>query len=966
MEFGVLGPLAAERDGQAVHLHGQRQRTILAVLLLEAGRQVPRERLARAVWGEQAPGTARNQVQICVSQLRRKLGDTEQPHRLLVTRGQGYAIMPGEWTLDLAAFDEHVGEALAATREGALRRAVRAFRAGLALWRGPALAGIDSELVRSLAAHLDERRASAVEQCVEAELFLGEHQHVIGELRRVVAADPLRERPHGQLMLALYRCGRQAEALEVYDAYHRTLLTELDEVPGEELRRLRHAIVGQEESLKPRRPVTLTAPSHGPVTAVPHQLPALISPLVGRTEESGLVHRLLAGGVRTAAVVGRSGVGKTALALHAAHRLAGMYGDGQLYMDLRGDAQPAEVLGRFLRALGMTVPHSLADRASVFRSIAADRRILIVLDNAGSDDLLSLLLPPAAEAGVLITSRHEPPGLEREAVVRLDPLDGENAVRFLAHDVGADRVGAEPEAAAALAAQCAGLPLALRVAGARLAAKPHWSVRAMVERLESTRTVLDELTYDDLAVRASLAIGYRDLSPRARMLFHGLGVFGCSLMATWLGAAILDLEPAEAEDAFGELVRASLLERRGSGYGWHDLVRAFAAETAETAESAETAEHTDADGSELTLAITRACATVLYLGEHVHRRLYGGDFTVLRGTAPRRSTDPRVLGDDPLAWFDGERHVLLAAIRQSARLGLSELCWELSMTALTLFENYGYFDDWRAAGELGVRVCAEAGDRRGEGAMLYALGSAGVFQQRYTEARVHLTGAIAAFEEVGDDHGRALALRHIAIVDRMHGDLEAGLERYEQSVPLLRAAGDRAAEAHVLIGMAGIHVERDRPDRARPLLERALRIFREIGIRRGEAQALNRMADMAMKQGDPGAAVENYERALDIVRAMGDRIGRAYVLQGLGEARLALGHVAAAESTLVSAQLLAHAIGERLIEARARLTIGLLYAERGDASAAGHLTAAHAIFTDIGAEALRAKASAAMERRPAS
>ncbi|MFI6901836.1 BTAD domain-containing putative transcriptional regulator [Nonomuraea sp. NPDC050394] len=949
MRFKILGPLLVEHEGQELHLGGSLQRVVMAMLLLEANRVVPLERMIEAAWGENPPGTARNQVQIRISQLRRVLHDTAQPYHTLITRSPGYVVKVDPARLDLTEFDDLITRARGEEPE----RAARTLRAALALWRGPALSDVDSDLIRPMVHDLEERRLLAHEQCVELELGLGRHLELVGELRRLVEAHPLRERPHNHLMLALYRSGRQAEALDAFRAYREMLLDTLGLEPSDELRRLELAILNQEDELdRPAPPVRLTP--------VPRQLPPMISTLSGRSAELARLTGMLAGSgadgpLPMAAVVGRAGVGKTELAVHAAHELSSHYPDGQLYVDLRdGQSEATDVLSMFLRALGVSaIPRSAEERGALFRSTVAGRRLLVLLDNAGSFEQIWPLLPGGAPCGVLVTGRERPIGMAEHWVVRLEVLDDAGSVRLLMGDVGERRAAAEPDALRRLAAQCGGLPLALRIAGARLAVRPQWTIETLVGLLSDSRTMLDVLSHGDLEVRASLEVSYRGLSARARTLFRRIGLADSPQTTAWMAGALLD---GDAEQALDELVGASLLTVRGGHYAIHDLVRAFAGERAQTEERRE----------QRLATLERACSAFVRLSERAHERYYGGHFTLLRGKAGPGPFAPTLadalIGDDPLTWLDGERATLLALVRQAAAHGLDELCWSIAMTAITLFETHGYFDEWRAVSELALKACREAGNIRGEGAMVYSLSSLAVFQQRYGEAHPMLTEALDLFDEIGETHGRALALRNMAMVERMRGDVAAARERYEQALPLLRAVGDRAAEAHALVNLAVIHLERGTLDEGGPMLEQALEIFRAEGVPRGEAQALNSIGRLALLKGEGRRALEAFEAAAVIVRDVRDRIGEAYVMQGIAEARIALGQPDRAKGTLAAALDLAERLGERLISGRIRLNLGLLMMEGGERAAESHLQEAYALFEEIGAEPWRAKAAEALAR----
>jgi DNA-binding SARP family transcriptional activator len=488
VEFRLLGPIEVWAAGRRVPVSSAQQRTLLAVLLLHANRVVPTERLVELLWGTAPPRTARSVVQVQVSGLRRLLRAEPGADRL-VFRWPGYLLRvePGE--LDLEEFLRLTEQGREALGAGDAGTASRALSDALALWRGAAFKDLDLPSLRERAARLEERRLSALEDRIDASLRLGRHAELVGELRTLTAAWPLQERLHGQLMLALHRVGDAADAAAVYRAFRERLVEQLGIEPSAALQRLYQELL-----------------SAGPAV-VPRQLPPDIASFTGREAELARIERaLLAAGGATGpplgAIEGPAGIGKSALAIHAAHRLAGHFPDGQLYVDLQGARMglrplaPLEVLGRFLRALGMrpgAIPGELEEAAAAFRSRVAGRRLLLVLDNARDLGQVAPLLPEAAGCAVLVTSRRKLAGLESACRVRLAVLGRRTALALLGRLAGGERVAAEPEAAAEVARCCGDLPLALRIAGARLAARPRWPVRALAERLADERRRLDEL-----------------------------------------------------------------------------------------------------------------------------------------------------------------------------------------------------------------------------------------------------------------------------------------------------------------------------------------------------------------------------------------------------------------------------------------------------------------------------------------
>ena len=448
--------------------------------------------------------------------------------------------------------------------------------------------------------------------------------------------------------------------------------------------------------------------------------------------------------------------------------------------------------------------------------------------------------------------------------------------------------GTDGATAEQLAELCGRLPLALRIAGARLAARPHWTVDRLVSRLVAEHDRLDELTHGALSVRASLALGYSGLTEPGRTLFRRLGLVETPDFAGWVAAALLDAEPRDAEDVLEGLMEAQLVEYAGLDgigeprYRIHDLVRLHARERGET----------DEPPASVGAALTRLTGGYLALAEQAHRRQYGGDYTVLHGEGPRwdcgAAASHRLLAD-PAAWLRSERLGLVAAVDQAARLELSETCWDLAMTAITLFEAQGHFDDWRHTSETALAAVRRAGDPRGEAAMRYSLGTLDLFRQRYTAARPHFDAALPLFEAVNDQHGQALTLRNAALIERVEGRAGTALRRYRRALRMLREVGDRHAEAHVLGSIAQIHIEHGRADAA-PLLETALAVYHDLGDLRGAAQILNRMGALHLRQGRTEQAGAAYRQVSAASQAIGDRIGEAYGLLGMGEAELLRGN----------------------------------------------------------------------------
>lgn len=593
VQFEVLGPISIVRGERRLQLRALRQRTILAVLLLEANHVVSSDTLIDAVWDDAPPATARSQVHICVSAIRAALRDFGAAE-LIETEPMAYRIRIDDDQLDLRRFARTSSAATRLADRGQLAEAAALQRQALELWRGPALGDVPGPAVCTAAARLNEERLAAFENCVEWELRLGRHRELIGELVERVATHPLRERSRAQLMLALHRSGRQAEALDTFHKIHRELVEELGLEPGEELRRLEASILADDPELYEVAPTRIRAA----VTPV-RQLPADITDFVGRADLVPRLAGLLAGAPAMPVVVvtGIGGAGKTTLAVHVAHLLArDQFADGQLYANL-GNRQheAAGVLSRFLRALGVPpagVPADVEERAELYRSLLADRQMLVLLDDVVSESQVRMLLPGGADCGVLITSRARLTGLAGARLLDVTPFDARQAAELLGRIVGPARIAPERTAVAELTRLVGGLPLGLRIIGARLGVRPHWTLQRMVSRLSDESRRLDELTHGDLGVRSTMSLTYHGLPDRERSMLSLLSDVCADPFPDWLAAAVLDVDRYEAMEVLEKLMEAHVVQVVGGGldgpvrYRVHELARIFAREqvTAELAE----------------------------------------------------------------------------------------------------------------------------------------------------------------------------------------------------------------------------------------------------------------------------------------------------------------------------------------------------------------------------------------------
>lgn len=598
IRFALLGPLEVYADAKLVAVGGARTQCILAALLLDANRVVSTQQLVAAAWSEGAPPGARTQVQNRLSTLRRVLREAYSGSELISRKGSGYLIEVWDGQLDLNRFDNDLVRANALEASGRLAEATVAINAGLALWRGPALDGLATPPLQAAAERVEERRLGAVEKRIQLELDMGRHAELVPELTGLASAHPYREGLHARLMLALYRAGRQAEALEAFRRARRLLAEQLGVEPGPELQRLHEAVLrGDGTLIRAAEPAALTLAVGEGSAPVPRELPADIAGFAGRAESLAALDGMLPSPTHAAvpvAICGTAGVGKTALAVHWAHQVAHRFPDGQLYVNLRGYAPgtplpPIEALGVLLRSLGMNparVPVDVGEAAAAYRSLLADRSLLVLLDNARSAEHVRPLLPGGPGCLALITSRDRLGGLvAREGARRLtlDVLAPDEAGDLLRHVLGDDQVHAEPDAAADLAQVCAYLPLALRIAAANLTNRPHQSIATHVKELRSTDG-LSALAIDgdeETAVENALDFSYKAVAADAQRMLRLLGLTPGADFTPEAAAGLMGTTRADAKILLDRLAIAHLMEERAPDrFTFHDLLRRYARQRA--------------------------------------------------------------------------------------------------------------------------------------------------------------------------------------------------------------------------------------------------------------------------------------------------------------------------------------------------------------------------------------------------
>ncbi|GAA3124084.1 BTAD domain-containing putative transcriptional regulator [Streptomyces rectiviolaceus] len=958
LEYRLLGPVEALWEGRPLRVGGPKPRALLAALLLRAGHVVPAGVLVDVVWGDDPPETARALVQTYVSALRRALPEARRG--AIETRAPGYVIRPDAGAVDLGRFEEMAAAGRQAAAQGDHSGAARLLRDALMLWRGSALGGV-GEVLRSEAVRLEEARQAVLEERIAAELECGGRENeLITELKGLVGAHPTNERLRGQLMLALYRVGRQADALAGFEEGRAVLAEELGIDPGPELRRLHGAILRAEPGLLCAEDGAAATDVSAPqVPATPRPvclLPPAIRDFTGRQVEiAEVVDGLTAPRDATSVVVvsGTAGVGKSALAVKAAHLATDAFPDGQLYAELQGTGcplPPGDVLGRLLRALGAAPPEHPAERADLFRSLVAGRRLLLVLDDAGSEAQVRPLLPGSAACGVLVTSRARLGGLDGARRTDLAVLDDVRSLELLAQVTGAQGATddpAEDAAARRIVTLCGGLPLALRIAGARLTTRRHWTPRVLADRLEDERRRLDELAVGDLEVRASLGLSYESLDHDARTVLRRLAVLGPCDTAPWMVALLVDGAEDDVEEVLERLVDAQLLDWTGtdsagqSRYRAHDLVRVYAAERAEAEDSAEV----------LTAAVGRALAAGLRLVERVAEEApsgvivlrpylggsasvnrsagganaeWGGDSTGGRGPAADvgAATTRRALAD-PYAWFEAEADTLATAVERAVAFGLHTLaCAAATVLCSSSFAVGNRFDAWWRSHDAALAAARRAEDRAGEALLLIGLGQLRFEQDRYAEAQKYFRQAEPLCAAIGDLHGQAAALTGLGGNLRELGRLDAADEALDRAVDVFQCLGDDAGIGLACRLRGSVRLELGDRDGASALLDVSLRAYRSLGSRRGEALTLRTLSLVHRSLGAYEEAELHAGRALDILAGLGDPLMAAYAERARAKARLRLGRTGEAEAELLGALDVCRAYRDRFGEALTLRTLG--------------------------------------------
>ncbi|MFE1299071.1 BTAD domain-containing putative transcriptional regulator [Streptomyces sp. NPDC058731] len=933
LRFGVLGPVRAWRGDDPLPTGSPQQRALLAALLLREGRTATAAELIDALWGEEPPSQALAAVRTYASRLRKVLDAG-----VLVSESGGYAVRGlAEGALDLAVAQDLAAEADKARAAGDLCHGREVLRRALALWDGEALAGVPGPYAEAQRVRLEEWRLQLLESRLDMDLEQGCHAEAVSELTALTAAHPLRERLRELLMLALYRSGRQAEALAVYADTRRLLAEELGVDPRPDLRALQERILRADPGL-----AQPSAPQPQPVVHHPRpaQLPATVPDFTGRLSFVRELGEILASAegrvMAVSALAGIGGVGKTTLAVHVAHQARAAFPDGQLYVDLQGagprPAEPETVLGSFLRALGTAegaIPDSLEERAALYRTVLDGRRVLVLLDNARDAAQVRPLLPGTEGCAALVTSRVRMLDLAGAHLVDLDVMAPDEALALFTKIVGEERVAAEREAALDVVAACGFLPLAIRIAASRLAARRTWTVSVLAAKLADERRRLDELQAGDLAVKATFELGYGQLEPAQARAFRLLGLADGPDFSLAAAAAMLDLAVEDTEDLLESLVDTSLLESAAPGrYRFHDLVRLYARACAERDEWPPT---------EREAALSRLLDFYLATAAGVYATERPGDRLV---DHLEQTQYPGLTFADPTAardWLYAEANCLLATARLSAaRPGTLGRAIDLLWAALDLSESGANSREYEATAQALLEAARKVGVERVEARALMTLAHAHVdggrfdeadqeaaqvirlaqaaddllpvcwarnargiialYQGRNTDGEEHLSRAIQHFRTLGDRPGEASALCNLSRIHLATGRTQSAVALAQQGMEIYDAMGNsmRGANGRYALGLA--LTSTGQLDEATARLTEALDVFRESRQRLWEGMTLFRMAEVDLAAGRSAQAATNAELALTVLRGIGGEWRRGGVLTVLGHALTGIGQTGRAQA----------------------------------------------------------------------
>lgn len=897
---------------------------MLAVMATAAGQKVSIEQLTTAVWDGAQPLDTRRTVQLYIARLRAELGA-----EVIETSPTAYTLCVSPEQVDALRFvrllDDAAASASVTEERGMLAEA-------LDLWRGRPFEDVRSRwLETARAPQLLERYLSALERRIEIDIAAGLARELVAELAELTQRYPLRESLWLRRLVVLERSGRQAEALAQYEVIRVLLAEELGADPGAELRRV-HA-----DLLAARPPAEEWRAEIESRRPLPQQLPLNTPGFIGRQDELRWLEESLAEGrvrrsVAICSIVGAAGIGKSALALQMAHRQAHHYADGQLYVDLQGSTAgvnaiaPIEVLSRFLRALGVdpqAIPVDLDEAGAEFRSVSADKQLLVVLDNAADAAQVRPLLPSGVACAVLITSRTVLSRIDGARHRRLDVLEVSEAAGLLAQMVGKDRIAAEPDATADVIRYCGSLPLAVRIVGARLAARPAWPIDAMAQRLADAQRRLDELEISDAGARTSFAVSAEQarnssdpLDRSAAEAFESLGAVDITDLSAPVVASLLDCSDAMADRLLERLVDIQLIEAPAPRrYRLHSLLRLYSRELA--------------DEQLRMAALARVLGFYLATVRRTLQLLRPGDYRLTRVDS-QWHTGGLDFDDDQaaLSWLESERANLAAIVRQavaSRSTVAGQQAVQLVHVLFGFFEVRGHWADWAELNELTFEVA----DLLGQAQIHNDLGVRGWRLAQYEQALDHLRQSLVIRRELGDSPGQVASLVNLGLVYQWQGQYDDARNSQEEAVKISRAIGDPRGEAGGLTNLGNVYQRQGRHEDALSCFRESSAIYRRMRDRKGEAITFNNVGALYERQGRFDDALTSQLEGLAIYREIGDRDGEAYCLSDIGTVHRRQGRTAEALEVLHESLVIRQQTGDSHGQAEVLRELGMTARQLG-------------------------------------